>query len=118
MANNTIHPISKLSAKMADTPAISEIVFLPDGAANLTISSTINPSPTWRHTVALWTIGGSWPRAGQPGTTAVPLKYLDVQPWRLFGMFVVVPRTGRRREHTHTHPGATPCHVARWQLTH
>jgi hypothetical protein len=81
LANNTVHPISSLPSSMAETPAISQIVYTPAGA-NVTLSSRFNPP---RPTTVLYTIDGSWPRAGQPGTTAAALGR--------WGTPVMVPRT-------------------------
>lgn len=85
LANNTVRPVSALPAAIADTPAVKRLVYLPNGTANVTIMSRHNPA---RPTTALWTVDGSWPRAGQPGTRAAPLVN-----W--IGTWVLVPRTGR-----------------------
>ena len=64
--NNTIMNLSACRARMADTPAIGELVYLNNGSAQVLVLSRIARF----NTTVLWTVDGSWPVQGEPGTSA------------------------------------------------
>lgn len=87
VANNTIYGVGDIPYHIPDTPAMMNIVFAADtGFAHVKLMSRLAQH---NHTV-LWSIDGSLPRWGQPGTNAAFLP-----SWHGSTPFVevVVPRT-------------------------
>ena len=82
MHNNSIRGLAALSDAMADTPAIAKLAFSnATGAAQVLLESR-RPRPG---TTVLWTLDGSRPKRGAPGTNAAPLVANALE--------VTVPRT-------------------------
>ena len=72
LENNTIRPAGHLREAMADTPGVSSLVYAPSGGARVTIVSRHSPA---RNTTMLWSLEGSWPTLGAPGTMVAPLSH-------------------------------------------